>query len=79
VKRVLDDGGDLGERARVHCRGRFDLDGVAASWDVLISELSRCRAGGGPARRCSEASAPSTLISAAVAWTAQTRAGQKKR
>jgi hypothetical protein len=79
VTHVLDDGGDLGKRARVHCRRRFDLERVAASWDALLRELSGRRARGAPARPCSDASAASTLTSAAVSRTAQIRAGPKEQ
>jgi glycosyltransferase involved in cell wall biosynthesis len=79
VTRVFDDRGELGKRARVHCRGHFDVESVAASWDTLLGELSGRQGRAAPARPCSEASAASTLTSAAVARTAPTQAGPKEQ
>jgi glycosyltransferase involved in cell wall biosynthesis len=79
VTRVLDDGRKLGRRARVHCRGRFDLEGVAASWDALLSELRQRGPTGAPAQACSGAAAAPTLLTAAVGRTARIRAGPKER
>jgi glycosyltransferase involved in cell wall biosynthesis len=78
VTRALDDSRELGRRARVHCRGRFDLERVAASWDALLSEL-RGRGPTGAPQACSAASAASTLTTAAVGRTARIRAGPKER
>jgi len=79
VARVLDDGPELGRRARELCRSRFDVDRIAAQWDVLLSELSGRRDQDGPTRLRSGTSAPSTLRMAAVGRTARIRAGPKER
>ena len=78
VTRVLDDRDEFGKRARVHCRGRFDLERVAASWDALLSEL-RGRGPMGAPQACCAASVASTLTTAAVGRTARIRAGPKER
>ncbi|HMF82907.1 MAG TPA: glycosyltransferase [Acidimicrobiia bacterium] len=79
ITRVLDDGRELGRRARVHCQGRFDLEGVAAVWDALLSGLSGRRPEPEPALQCSGTSAAPTLRTAAVGRTASIRAGLKER
>jgi glycosyltransferase involved in cell wall biosynthesis len=79
IVRVLDEGRELGRRARVHCGGRFDIDRVAAQWDALLSKVRGRRAEAEPAPLCSGTSPASTLRTAAVDRTARIRAGPKER
>jgi glycosyltransferase involved in cell wall biosynthesis len=79
ITRVLEDGRELGRRARLHCLSRFDLERVAGQWDVHLSELMGRHSAGTSGRSSSGTSVASTLITAAVGRTARIRAGPKER
>jgi glycosyltransferase involved in cell wall biosynthesis len=66
ITRVLHTGTRLGKSARPHCLARFDLDGVADRWELLLAGFSR----EGASKRSSGDSAPSTLSGAGVVKTA---------